>query len=828
VRRASRARSPPGAFAPDRPRTSERASADNPSAQGPARQAGMGVRNGARRETGPTGAYIAELGAMRRPACLALVPFLLWPLSAQAEAILSPAPSKAAGKNLLWNGGFDGEALRPWSVGLASTRNGRAGLTNHELCLEIAEPGTAAGDIVVRQRPLALARGHHYQLRLRAHATRPTRVRARLTKIDAPYTELWAATADVTSEAHVLAATFDGISDDDNVELAIDLGGPLTGAAPLTVCLDDLELNDPDAVLPVERNSTRVPPKVRVNQVGYLPGLPKIATVVAAGDAPVDWELVDAEGRLRASGKTRPFGADRASGERVQQIDFSSVTEPGRGLRLKVGHDESVPFAIGPDIYKRLKYDALSFFYLQRSGTPIQMPYARSAAYVRPAGHAGDKRVGCAPEAHCSYSLDVSGGWYDAGDHGKYVVNGGLSVWMLQNEYETLSRFGTTAGELGDGTMKIPESKNGRPDLLDEARWGLDLLLRMQVPAGQPMAGMVHHKMHGEKWSAIPTSPAQDDIKRYLRPVSTAATLNLAAVAAQAARLWPKWDPAFAARCLTAAESAFAAAKANPAVRAEPAVPGGGAYGDGDTDDERYWAAAELFITTGKAAYKDELLRSRFQAPKTGGALLAANIGWDHVAPLGKISLAIAPNALGEAAIAEQRRQLAAAGDLFLATIARHGYRVPLASDSIYVWGSNGGVLNAAVVLGAAYYLTKDPRYAAGAADCLDYILGRNPLAFSYVAGYGTYAMRNPHHRVWAHQKDAALPEAPPGAVAGGPNSALQDPYIRKLGMGGCPPETCYVDNIESYSTNEVAINWNAALAWDAAFLDDVAHAGRR
>jgi endoglucanase len=110
----------------------------------------------------------------------------------------------------------------------------------------------------------------------------------------------------------------------------------------------------------------------------------------------------------------------------------------------------------------------------------------------------------------------------------------------------------------------------------------------------------------------------------------------------------------------------------------------------------------------------------------------------------------------------------------------------------------------------------------AGAADCLDYILGRNPLAFSYVAGYGTYAMRNPHHRVWAHMKDASLPEAPRGAVSGGPNSMLQDPYIRRLGMGGCPPQTCYVDNIESYSTNEVAINWNAALAWTAAFLDDV------
>ncbi len=746
----------------------------------------------------------------------------LLPAAAGAETAMTVGPSKAAGKNMLWNGAFDSETLRPWNVGLDSPDTGRAAVTNHELCVQLDRPGSSAASVVVRQRPLALAHGHHYQLRFAAHATKATRLRVRLSKINAPYTELWAVTAEAAPEARTYAATFDGTVDEENAELAIDLGGPLAGAVPLTVCLDDVELNDPQAELPVERLNPRALPKVRVNQVGYLPGLPKIATIATGAGAPLDWQLVDAHGGVRASGKTRPFGDDHSSGERVQQIDFSSVTATGDGFRLRVGSDESVPFAIGAGVYRRLKYDALAFFYLQRSGIPIKMPYAGSPAFERAAGHLGDKSVGCAPESHCDYSLDASGGWYDAGDHGKYVVNGGFSVWLLQNEYETLSRFGTTATGFGDGKMKIPESKNGRPDLLDEARWGLDLFLRLQVPAGQPMAGMVHQKVHGDKWSNIPTSPAHDDIKRYLRPVSTAATLNLAAAAAQAARLWRKLDPAFSARCLTAAEAAFAAAKRNPAVRAEHDTPGGGAYGDGELEDEFYWAAAELFITTGKPEYRGELVQSRFHAPKSGAAVMAGNVGWDHVAPLGKISLLVAPNSLGDDALAEQRRQIVAAADHLLALIGTRGYRVPMASDSVYVWGSNSGVLDAAVVLGIAYDLTRDRKYAGGVADCMDYILGRNPLAQSYVSGYGTYAMHNPHHRVWAHQKDPALPEAPPGAVAGGPNSALQDPYIRKLGLGGCPPETCYVDNIESYSTNEVAINWNAALAWTAAFLDDV------
>ena len=751
----------------------------------------------------------------------------LAPVAVRAESVMTIGSSKAAGKNMLWNGTFDGATLRPWNVGLDSPDSGRAMVANHELCVQIDRPGPSAASVVVRQRPLALARGHHYQLRFSAHATKATRLRVRLSKINAPYTELWAATAEAAPDARSYVATFDGNADEENAELAIDLGGALAGAVPLTVCLDDVELNDPQAELPIERLNARAIPRVRVNQVGYLPVLPKIGTVATAADAPLDWQLVDAHGRVRASGKTRPFGDDHSSGERVQQIDFSSVTATGDGWKLRVGSDESVPFAIGADVYRRLKYDALAFFYLQRSGIPIKMPYAGSPAFERAAGHLGDKSVACAPESPCAYSLDASGGWYDAGDHGKYVVNGGFSVWLLQNEYETLSRFGSTASGFGDGKMKIPESKNGRPDLLDEARWGLDLFLRLQVPAGQPMAGMVHQKVHGERWSNIPTSPAHDDIKRYVRPVSTAATLNLAAAAAQAARLWRKLDPAFSARCLTAAETAFAAAKRNPAVRAERDTPGGGAYGDGELDDEFYWAAAELFITTGKPEYRGELVQSRFHAPKTGAPVMAGNVGWDHVAPLGKISLLVAPNSLGDDALAEQRRQMLAAADHLLNLIGTRGYRVPMASDSVYVWGSNGGVLNAAVVLGIAYELTRDRKYAGGVADCMDYILGRNPLAQSYVSGYGTYAMHNPHHRVWAHQKDPALPEAPPGALAGGPNSALQDPYIRKLGLGGCPPETCYVDNIESYSTNEVAINWNAALAWTAAFLDDVGnHAG--
>ncbi len=101
-----------------------------------------------------------------------------------------------------------------------------------------------------------------------------------------------------------------------------------------------------------------------------------------------------------------------------------------------------------------------------------------------------------------------------------------------------------------------------------------------------------------------------------------------------------------------------------------------------------------------------------------------------------------------------------------------------------------------------------------------------NPLGQSYVTGYGSRPTQHPHHRFWAQQLDKSYPPPPPGAVAGGPNSSVQDSYARGFGLVGCVPQTCYVDHIESYSTNEITINWNAPLAWVAAFLDDTAQHG--
>src|SRR5205823_12710496 len=153
--------------------------------------------------------------------------------------------------------------------------------------------------------------------------------------------------------------------------------------------------------------------------------------------------------------------------------------------------------------------------------------------WARAAGHP-DNAVSCA--SGCTYTLDVSKGWYDAGDHGKYVVNGGIALFTLLDLYERTNILGTTATELGDGTLDIPEGANGTSDLLDETRWELEFVLGMQVPDGSPLAGMAHHKIHDDDWTPLPTAPASDTTPRHLHPPSTAATLNFAAVTAPCAR----------------------------------------------------------------------------------------------------------------------------------------------------------------------------------------------------------------------------------------------------------------------------------------------------
>ncbi|TDV44759.1 glycoside hydrolase family 9 protein [Actinophytocola oryzae] len=722
------------------------------------------------------------------------------PLAASAEAL------EAVDYERVVNGAFDSGAADPWWTG-----PGTAGrVSGGEWCVDVTGGAVNGYDALVGQNGVPYEAGQSYTLRFDARAATLQQVSAVAGEAVAPYRQIAKLDANLTPTAQTFTFTFQSSLDfpaAGNGQLTFWLGGQTFDN---TVCVDNVSLVG--GVLPPP--GLEPAPPVRVNQVGYLPNLPKRATVATESTTPLVWTLKNAAGTAVARGRTVPKGLDAGSGENVHIADFSSYTRQGSGYTLTVGDDTSFPFDISTTALTGLRYDSLAFFYHQRSGTPIEAQYV-GAAHARPAGHVnvapnrGDNAVPCRADLACGYTLDVRGGWYDAGDHGKYVVNGGISAWQLQNEYERALRLGDAAA-LGDGTLDIPERSNGVPDVLDEARWEVEFLLRMQVPDGKPLAGMAHHKIHDEQWTGLPTRPDQDAQPRRLSAPSTAATLNLAAAAAQAARLWKTYDPAFASRALAAAEKAYAAAKAHPDVLADPNDgQGGGTYSDSTVSDEFYWAAAELFATTGR--YRADVTGSPLYA---GKSLTPRGFDWAATGALGDITLAIVPTSLPASGVSAIRAALVSTADTHLANMASAGHPAPYRTeDGRYEWGSNGLVANNGVVLALAYDLTRAPKYRDGVFTALDYLLGRNPADYSYVAGYGEQAVRNVHHRFWANQLDPSLPNAPAGAMSGGPNSRLQDPVAARL-LTGCAPQRCFVDHIEAYSVNEVTVNWNSAFAW--------------
>jgi endoglucanase len=587
---------------------------------------------------------------------------------------------------------------------------------------------------------------------------------------------------------------------------------------------------------------------IHANQHGFLPGRPPTVILASGSPVPRPWQLTDHRGDVLASGNSRVFGPDALSGRHVHRISIDIAGIDGAGFRVSSGCAASRPFAINRGVYAELPFDALNYFYQNRSGIEIDAALTGSALLARPAGHARDV-AGCRRGEDgdgnkwpgCDYTLDVTGGWYDAGDHGKYVVNGGIAAWTLLGLYE-YQRARGLRDLFADGSAALPEAGNGISDLLDEARFELEFLLRMQAPDGAQAAvpvgvrrshpdlaftridasGMAHHKVADLAWAAFPLPPHENRQERVLHPVSTAATLNLAATAAQCARIWQPIDDDFAARCLAAAEQAWAAARRNPEVYFIATFGGSGMYGDDELGDEFFWAAAELFITTGSEEYRVAVEESPFfrAAPR-------AAAGWPEVAPLGLVSLAVVPNDLKATAIEAVRGRLVEAAERFVEEQDATGYYIPFGSEN-YAWGSNAVLLNRAILLALAHDFTGRPQFLDAVVNVMDYLLGRNPLDVSYVSGYGEQSMRNPHHRYWAPSYDSGLPGPPAGALSGGPNNtAMVDPVARAM-RGRCAPQACWRDDPEAYSLNEVAINWNAPLVWVAAWLAARGEAGTR
>jgi endoglucanase len=553
---------------------------------------------------------------------------------------------------------------------------------------------------------------------------------------------------------------------------------------------------------------------VRVDTVGYPTGHAKVATVVLpAGMTTLSdetAEVFDVNGNLQwACQLTGPF-TDTALNTTYYFADFSSFDDPGTFYLAApgLGSDEeahSAPFQIGPDVLAGALTSAMTGLYGQRCGTAVAITMG-SDSWHHGVCHQHDadslKYLTGDDKPFAS-----AGGWHDAGDYGKYVNNGAFSVGMLLDAWE---HFQPTLAAL---TLPIPEhgeSADGgagpMPDFLWEVKWELDWLLSAQNASGG--SGGLPDKLTGLLFEPFGTMPDSDGQKRYFSGIGTAMTANVVAVMAKAARIYKDGAPADAAKYLASAQLGYAylAANAGPAVadndnpRSTSNVFSTGHYTETDPDN-RLWAAAELWETTG-----DPAVLADFEA-RAAGQKVAADFDWPNVANLGIYTYLLSQRSTArDATVASAlSASLMTAADLLVTTAGSHAFGRAI-GDNFY-WGSNGSVARTAMLLWVANLLAPDPKYLNTIQMQVDFLLGRNSYDRSQVTMVGYHPPTAPHH---GPSSGDGIPDPWPGLLVGGANSTSSMVT---------PSNTNWTDSATDYDVNEIAINWNAPFIYATAAL---------
>lgn len=353
---------------------------------------------------------------------------------------------------------------------------------------------------------------------------------------------------------------------------------------------------------------------VTVNQIGYPVSSRK--TALFRGQTH-HYRVVEAQtGTSVFSGETSAAVKDGSSGAVVRAGDFSAVTAAGRYLIEAEDGTVSAEFVLGERPYEELQKGLLKAFYFYRCGVEL------GGEYAGPWGHAACHLAEGAVIGQPGLRLDSSGGWHDAGDYGKYSGPGAKAVADLLLAFEWYPEAFLDA-------LTLPESDGRTPDVLLECRVELDWLFKMQ-DAG---SGGVYHKLTTAGFPGLEVMPEDDTAELFFSPVSAAATGDFAGVMAMAARIYEPWDKAYAARCLAAAEAAWRWLEQHPEEPGFTNPPGitTGEYGDEENRDERFWAAAGLYRTTGKPSYRaaaEELIPLPFPKYSLGWGTWAVTARW--------------------------------------------------------------------------------------------------------------------------------------------------------------------------------------------------------
>ena len=552
---------------------------------------------------------------------------------------------------------------------------------------------------------------------------------------------------------------------------------------------------------------------IKINQEGYYPNAPKIAVIT------VDYKTDDYADKsfsgfyVIKSNTTdtvykAPLGPVKKSSNsslKTRMADFSAIKKPGVYTIYIPGIGNSYPFSINANIHNTAAKAGLKGFYFMRASMPLEAPFA--GKWARPAGHKDTEVYVHASAASAKRPsgtvISSPGGWYDAGDYNKYIVNSGITMGTILSAYEDFNAYFDTLN------TAIPESGNEVPDILDEALYNLRWMLTMQ----DPNDGGVYHKLTNASFDGM-VMPGVTTLPRFAVQKGTAATLDFVAVMAQANRIFKKYNtalPGLADSCLKAAVSGWKWAQKNPAVaydqnelnkQFEPNVTTG-AYGDKEFKDEWFWAASELMVTTGNKDYYatvSKFINDNANLPSW------ANVQMLGIYTLNRFKKVLPSFAKGNIEMVE--KSIIHVSDQLVSKIDSNAFNTVMGgSKSDFVWGSSSVAANQGILLLNAYFITKDKKYVDAALTNLDYLLGRNATGYSFLTGVGSKSTMRPHHR--PSIADTIL-DPVPGLLSGGPNPGMQDGcfYVFK------EPETAYSDTDCSYASNEIAINWNAPFVY--------------
>jgi len=529
-----------------------------------------------------------------------------------------------------------------------------------------------------------------------------------------------------------------------------------------------------------------------LDQVGYLPAGAKQATVRLAGASQRDFLVrSSADHSVVFNGKLGPASADAASGDQTSVADFSALRAAGR-YQIEMAGLTSDPIIVAPDAYASALRLTMHGFTGQRCGCAVDLGggYRHAACHLKAAYHRTSGREG---------SIANHGGWHDAGDYGRYVVNSGISTGTLLWAWELYP------SALRGLSLAIPESGGKLPDYLAEIRWNLEWMLQMQDADGG-----VWHKQTSERFCAF-IMPQDDKLTSYVIGTgsapykSTGATADLASVMAIAARCYGPYDAAFAQRCLAAARQAWSWAVAHPDVQFEnPSGVSTGGYGDRQLSDELAWASAELWRTTGEDQYE----KAFFANVPEGFNFAIGAPGWGDVASMAFWTYAFADRKGNSGFKKTIEGATATAAAALIERSRQNGYGNTMELRD-YVWGSNSVAGNQSLLLLMAYHFHPDNAAREAALNNLHYMVGRNCLGVSWVTQLGVRPFQHPHHRPSAADGIAA---PWPGLLSGGPNAHGGDAVADKLPKQ--PPMRMWLDDQRAYSMNEIAINWNAPLVF--------------